>query len=767
MSFHPCHGFVRVGLTKPKPNSQSPDPGIEPIIGREGYESQHAAGAPAPPIWHHGANQNQEELLSGEIRCTLTNRTPLLVANEQVPVSELEPALRQALQAKIHFEKPDKKKVLYPSLAPSGALLLPGESIKGMLAQVLGALTDSPLQRVNERSFSYRPNAHIGGNTGDRVIQAAALITEEAGNSLRVWPVFDLRKLIFCKDNLDAALANAITKRTQISLGRENDGPLTWCEATKKIKQTVPDSWLRKTKQGRALNGDLGEYFILSYNFGLDKGGKLAKAFIGRNVLQHPAVMVRCDTVAGLDRTVDPTDNERYYYCKGQFPLEVPASILANYRDTQSHIVDSKNGHLNGHPNSTEGIEKHGAPRATQLVFCEVLRPEELARLAQDPAALAHEFKERQGTGFEVISLGHNFRYRWRHLDSTTQASIGFDSQSKTWKTVPRAEMRSGPIVRDLPPLTRLLGEFLEGSPAGRVSINDALERNSSDGKGRFLTGSWQDNNQLEGLIALHPLTSRKPHFFPHHLNDADQAIGTQNDPLKLQSWGDGLVRNVEPDGKTTWRLQGRAKNTQGRSFYFHPSADVDWDGKDRARFDLNSLMADPKGAPRRAELSKLLSSDQSALSRWVRKPGGEFGFCVRFKNLESSELALLKAALDPTQYLNDPGSAVEYLHKLGHGRPLGWGSVHLKIDETVLMDSNGKPLGADDPRCQTEATNTLIRTEAAAALKRLMLQRQKDNGTPAPYLLQRPEGEQQGTDLTKFANHVRKRHLEGSRRVP
>ncbi|PDW00279.1 hypothetical protein [Candidatus Viridilinea mediisalina] len=55
----------------------------------------------------------------------------------------------------------DKKAVLCPLRAPWGErpVIIPGDTLKGLLRHELGALLGAPMERVAERSYSYRPNA--------------------------------------------------------------------------------------------------------------------------------------------------------------------------------------------------------------------------------------------------------------------------------------------------------------------------------------------------------------------------------------------------------------------------------------------------------------------------------------------------------------------------------------------------------------------------------------------------------------------------------
>ena len=113
----------------------------------------------APAIWHDGTSS--KDCLSGEIRFELETLTPLLVGWEQGQVGDNESDW--PLPASLPGIGPlaSKKSALCPLRAPWGSrpVVIPGDSLKGLLRHELGALLGAPMERVAERSYSYRPNA--------------------------------------------------------------------------------------------------------------------------------------------------------------------------------------------------------------------------------------------------------------------------------------------------------------------------------------------------------------------------------------------------------------------------------------------------------------------------------------------------------------------------------------------------------------------------------------------------------------------------------
>ena len=114
----------------------------------------------AAPVWHDGTSS--EGRLSGEIRFELETLTPLLVGWERGLVGEAGdewpvPANLDDVAGQLAA----KKSVLCPLRTPWGKrpVVLPGDSLKGLLRHELGALLGAPMERVDERSYSYRPNS--------------------------------------------------------------------------------------------------------------------------------------------------------------------------------------------------------------------------------------------------------------------------------------------------------------------------------------------------------------------------------------------------------------------------------------------------------------------------------------------------------------------------------------------------------------------------------------------------------------------------------
>ncbi len=171
----PQHGQSRLPAAPPlqpaNAGQQSRGPGLpkKPY----GFVPLPATFVTAEPVWHDGTSTAGR--LSGEVRFEIENLTPLLVGWERQKIVDKDdadspwpiPFTRDASGGAVQVSVPDvgrtieSKSVLCPLRAPWGdrAVIISGDSLKGMLRHELGALLGAPMERVAERSYSYRPNS--------------------------------------------------------------------------------------------------------------------------------------------------------------------------------------------------------------------------------------------------------------------------------------------------------------------------------------------------------------------------------------------------------------------------------------------------------------------------------------------------------------------------------------------------------------------------------------------------------------------------------
>src|SRR4051794_18967084 len=109
-------------------------------IPKRGPADQEATAEPiAPayePVFHDG--DNDEPVYSGELRCTLEALTPLIVANDQYEVSEIDPSQDFRRHWGITQTLSGKKKIIEPLRLADGRVAISPTSLKGMLRQSIG-----------------------------------------------------------------------------------------------------------------------------------------------------------------------------------------------------------------------------------------------------------------------------------------------------------------------------------------------------------------------------------------------------------------------------------------------------------------------------------------------------------------------------------------------------------------------------------------------------------------------------------------------------
>jgi hypothetical protein len=187
-----------------------------------------------PPVWHDGSGAGGR--LSGEICCEIETLTPLLVGWERRQIGDTEEswpvpyeratgdldAFLQNAACQVYPDANDQdaqrrqrrqkevensrrayidrtrneiveldvagvgrtiktKSVLCPLRARWGdhPVLIPGDSLKGLLRHGLGALLGAPMERVAERSYSYRPNALFPNAENPRLVARLARVADD------------------------------------------------------------------------------------------------------------------------------------------------------------------------------------------------------------------------------------------------------------------------------------------------------------------------------------------------------------------------------------------------------------------------------------------------------------------------------------------------------------------------------------------------------------------------------------------------------------
>ena len=625
----------------------------------------------AAPVYHSGT----PGLLSGELRCTMRNLTPLIVANEQYTVDQIDGSRAVKVGNTEMCEVPwvgftdilvdPGKQVIEPLRTPDGRILLGGKGVKGMIRHSIGALLAAPMERVAEHTYSYRPNLDFP-ELGKKLLRkpAAAIVVGGAGtpdSPLRIKLLADnhLGRLIFVFDEaVDKLNSTAVAGVQGNTFGVE------------RVSSSRTANDLRRLKANAGTTCDLSGYLHFPYSGGIDGAGHLANLFNDKSgVFMHVLV-----------------HKEDYEKANA---VDVPDDVVAWHdQETIQHLSSDQEGHLrSSHPLGKRDFKgKKGAIVAGIRASCEAIRkPGHLIFVEYEEGT--HSSPPR------IVSIGQNYRYRVAYRD-TVRTKNG---QQRT-SVIPLAVERQGekgPVA--LSAARGLFGyasDDREGGSGGigrgdfrqlmgRVSVNFALEiADDPSDNGRFL------RHREDCTVPLLILGAPKPSAFEHYLDQAE--VAQRPDKARYVSYG-------ETADDVTGELAGR-------KFYRHQPEAASEQGEALFAFNLSALFERSHDHLLDAvSLKKLLAQresytgTQAKLARFVLKPGAIFRFTLRFRDLRPWELGALLVALDPARLTGEstPVNTADpvYAVKLGHGRPLGLGSVMISVDETQLLDRNGRLL--------------------------------------------------------------------------
>lgn len=643
------------------------------------------------PVFHDGKPIG-EDTCSGEIRCTLEALTPLLVGNDQYEAKEVEGsraindmiALPQSWGINVPVAK--DKKVLEPLRLKDGRVVLPGTGIKGMLRQSLGALLSAPMERVEEKSYSYRPNLAFGGGNPKREPRPAVVIGH-ANGTLQIKVLPGAQDAVFIRNNAINAL------------GRPNPGNT--------LTGTYPDVEIKGQRLFRK-NGhtEYLNHHYFSYAGGIDGSGELARAFNNGFVYSHVLVS-------------DANWNAATVY-------SISADVLQHYEESQKQLSDKKEGHLrNEHP-----LTKKLGQAGVNQVIADIGNSTDTIYESNQLIYVEIEHASPRDKG-RIVSLGHHFRYRWRYADTIkTFWTVNGQKVRAIVQPLPDERPASGGSPHEKPDRLSgarlLLGYVVEEADenkdslgtsgigtgdftrlAGRLSVNMAVETLPA-GQPQEQAIDYDFNTSTRFLengrpIPLKILGSPRPSAVENYITQ--NAIGTRRDKGTLITYGD-TIDDVKGE-------------LRGRKFYLHqPDAATD-----------PTCYRDGD--------AETIQSDQSIIARFISSPGARFKFAIRFRDLRLWELGVILMLLQPDKLLSSAqtratkntqrpvGNLVNmrqaagnrlFAHKLGHGRPLGLGSVSIAVDDvqfwkdhSTLVEDQSLLAGAETAFNEVEGIDEFI----------------------------------------------------------
>jgi CRISPR-associated protein (TIGR03986 family) len=629
----------------------------------------------AEPIYHHGANTEQAELLSGELLVTMTTLTPMIVGNYRY---EAKTANVKLSDIGIHHAVEPEKSILEPLFAPTvnvdkwkAPILIPPRSIKGMLRHSLGALLNAPMERVQDRQFGFRPNLNRDYDEKAPTKCVPAIVRSVKLNEQRDQMTFLELELL---DRLDSPkwIANTPISKT---IDRNRPGrsePARFEAISNRILATLLGT-------AKAANGRLPKIQTLNgvkeIHHKLEKRGYIVAGTAADSIVISAGSEI-CTYHPGVDgegvHAAAHDDNARQPESKYRYLL-VPATALtrnkivldqnsdalrhlaATYRFLASALsadgddAEPIAGHLDEHPKIKDGtarkkvrdlIGKRSIWTVGQLVFVE----------------LKQHADGRTSCASDVISFGHHFRYWWAYTDSIKRVETSGPTPELRRELKPLKDEQPISACNDAPEKLSAVRSFFGYASvkghrstqagrnefarlAGRVSPNFAVE--VLDGKKRFL------DDQNARVLPI--LGSPKPSAVEFYLKqEKDLTEDHGHPPKKLNTYGEH-------------RTGFEGAELAGRKFYRHALLQ-------------GSASEDHK------------ASSQSTIIRFVSDTGRTFRFKLRYRDLRPAELALLITVLEPQRIAALVGEVAteDYAHKLGYARPLGFGSVQFNVASIV-----------------------------------------------------------------------------------
>lgn len=581
------------------------------------------------PVWHDGScNINVTEndgLLSGELRYTLTALTPLLPGNARYPIHKdddskkekeciADPALLKQWGFG-HF-KPSKQ-IAEPLRLADGRVVIPGTALKGMIRHSLGALLLAPMERVADRHYTYRPNLDFNQHEQESLVVRPALIRAKKNDGWEIEVFGHAKAALFVRQDVESLIRAASVNGEISSVVRGVEREMNW--KNKLTNHLIASSRIWNCSPPMRL---------ANYRGGIDGNGLLAAAFQKKLAF-------------GRDRGAN-TYNLALVPTTSDITLEIPASLYKRYLDDQCDVLANKKiGHLTKeHPlefnadSVASAIENSRAFTPGQLIYVE----------------LTTDSNGKVTSNSRVVSCGHHFRYRWAFTSSVHR--------------------KNGKIRDCLTPLpceqkTIVTECALKGSPerltGPRLLFGYVRDQNNPIGEKSF--------ERLAGRIAInHAVT----HGVPRFLGDPNKGYCVPLPILgqpKSSAWEFYLRQDAAKEPLTYGDLPGdEGGELAGRKFYRHQPRVTDI-------ADISTTDAET------------IQSDQATLARYICAPGTKFRFAIRFTGLRPWELGALLVTLQPHRLLKK-GVPSDYALKLGLGRPLGMGSVRLNIDSSVFRST-------------------------------------------------------------------------------
>lgn len=433
----------------------------------------------AAPVWLDGTSGAGR--LSGEVRFELKTLTPLLVGWERGLVGEGGGEWPVPLNLGGVGQLSEKKSVLCPLRAPWGPrpVVIPGDSLKGLLRHELGALLGAPMERVAERSYSYRPNLKFPDKQEGRFLEprlARVRTTTTVDVDGKTWPVPEVVDVL-----------SMATRDEQRYYPRRERGRRDLVHPTPSAEpykggmgggQALPDAVLSEDARHKTIHTHLD---------------------VGELAVEHASTKLR-------------------------------ETVTEAYKRTLKHLLDEDSGHFSArHPNL-------GTDRQKQRLGRDAVR--DAAARAFQPADLI--WVEWDTEEKRIVSFGWHYYYRWAYADSVRKE--GCKARRGLFPLDQERDVDGEGAPKALTLVRRLFGYTgdNEGSSGigacdhaqlmGRISVNAGLE---------VVEDGDADDNRFLPPTFLKELGMPRPSAVEHYLKQPYHPRSRPSDKATLVTYCD------------------------------------------------------------------------------------------------------------------------------------------------------------------------------------------------------------------------------------
>ncbi|UAA37399.1 hypothetical protein KIH87_11805 [Paraneptunicella aestuarii] len=620
-----------------------------------------------------------EDTFSGTLNCTITCLTPGHFGNYQVPLSQLsslnisgkeslEP-LREYIKNTLLNKQSDskslkkaeqafeKKTISLPNFIEheeQQLSLIHGSSLMGMLRNNIGALVSAPMQRVAEKTLSYRPNLNVKKLEGLQRNKGAFAATVE-----------DVRY-----DQQSNEVCEII-----VNLYRLNDV---------KFPEEHEGGYRGFNYAGERLR----------YLDGIDADRAFTKLFHLANKRKVPLVYDEVYLKGNpiLNREISSEEISNY-----QFVID--DQLIEQFKQTTEHLKDSKHGHIDSHHPHFGNTGKKQKGVTLQSVKDGINAQRNLANWAPNDKGRLLIFVEaeidKQGNPYNIVSFGNHYRYRWIYKDSVKLLNNS-NGQGKLRAELALGEeeaFNSHALPEQLNIMRNMFGDVAQleqidnsetssssfSKLAGKVSVNHAVEWLGEQNKRRSISDI--------GLCWAMPRTGTPKANAEHNL------IQDEDSP-EMNTWG--------------WVNGDEDSQLAGRKFYRHQKHPVSYQVNPE-KLQLSKNLSEVY-SPTLAYVSPNETQYRSNI-RFKGLSRVELGMLlisVQPDLLLKPEISVVlpenvKQYIETVRANSVEGKPV-FANKLGYGKPMGLGSVVFNIDRHDLIiipkKTDSRPfeaLGSDD----------------------------------------------------------------------